>query len=153
MPWTDQFEIWVILAIVLPPYLITIIIAYYHAESIGENGFFWAFFVGLLPVLGFILYIAWVLVQRVRNRQPSRWSAPGVESPDIALSRQRLRGRGLAVGSKNIEIEDLIQQGRWNDAGEKAKLLLEEAEEAQDGATIASMIGYLDRIKKGKRGK
>ena len=146
----DLIFTWTYFFIFLIPYVLILITIYYHAESRGESGFFWAVFSIVLPGLGPIIYLTWVLILYSRNRK-----RPAVETAASAANAQvgteRLSGSDLMTTGKYADIEQLIHQGQWQDADTLVRAILQEAESSRDGPTIADMIGYMDRIKKRKR--
>ena len=139
-------------AIVFLLYLPIILIVYWHAQSSDENGFVWALICLVLPIVGVLIYIAWALMKHYRSVKPKTSSFTGMDSPDMELSRQRLRGRGKFIGKTHEGIEMHIVLKEWDEADAMINTILEQAELDRDGPTIADMIAYRERIKKGKKG-
>jgi hypothetical protein len=142
---------WIYFFIFFIPYLLIIIAIYYHAESRGESGFFWAIFCVVAPGLGPIIYLTWVLILYSRNRKRPAIET-GVSAAKAEVGTERLSGSELLTKGKYTHIDELIKQGRWQDADTLVRAILKDAENSQDGPTIADMIGYMDRIKKRKKG-
>jgi hypothetical protein len=138
-------------AIVLILYLPIVLIVYWHAQSNDENGCVWALICVVLPIVGVIIYIAWVLMKHYRSLKPKTSSFTGMDSPDMELSRQRLRGGGKFIGKTHDDIEIHIALDEWDDAEAMINTILKQAELDRDGPTIADMIAYRERVKKGRK--
>jgi hypothetical protein len=131
-------------------YIPIVIAVYWHAQGRGESGFFWAVLCTLLPGLGVVVYITWIILQAIGDRKSGTRLVKGLGTPDLELSRQRLLGRGFA-SRKYDDIETFILTGELDEAEELVSNYLKEAEEIQDGVVIADMIAYKERLKKEKR--
>ena len=143
---------WIGFLVILVFYLPMIVIVYYTAENRGESGFMWVLMCVLLPGIGLLIYIVWSLMLRLSNIKSKTKPPTAFETPDMELSRQRLRGGSEFTGKSYEEIEMHISLKEWNDAENLIKSILEDAERFQDGPTIADMIAYKEKIKKGRRG-
>lgn len=143
---------WIGFLVILVFYLPIIVIVYYTAENRGESGFMWVLVCVFLPGVGLLFYIAWTLILRFGNVKSKTTKLSGFETPDMELSRQRLRGGGEFIGKSYEEIELHVTLKEWDDAENLIASILEEAERSQDGPTIADMIAYKERVKKGRRG-
>ena len=148
----DLLFSWIGFLIILVAYLPMIVIVYYTAENRGESGFMWALVCICLPGVGLLIYIVWSLMLRFGNIKSKTKKLTAFETPDMELSRQRLRGGSEFIGKSYENIEMHISLKEWEDAENLIKSILEAAERFQDGPTIADMIAYKEKIKKGRRG-
>jgi len=148
----DLLFSWIGFLVILVFYLPMIVIVYYTAENRGESGFMWALICICLPGIGLLIYIVWSLMLHYGNIKSKTKKLSGFETPDMELSRQRLRGGSEFTGKSYEAIEMHISLKEWENAENLTNSILEDAERLQDGPTIADMIAYKEKIKKGKRG-
>ncbi len=147
----DMLLSWAGFGIALAFYIPVIVAVYFIAESRGESGFMWSLFCICVPVISVLIFIIWSLMVRYGSIKPKMKNTGAFDSPDMSLSRQRLRGGPHFVGKSYDEIEKLISTNDWDGAESLINSYLEDAERSMNGPVIADMIAYRERIKKGRR--
>jgi len=147
----DMLFSWTGFLIALAFYLPVIVAVYFIAESRGESGFIWSLFCICVPVISVLMFIIWSLMVRYGSIKPKMKNTGAFDSPDMSLSRQRLRGGPNFVGKSYDEIEKLISTNDWDGVESLVNSYLEDAERTMNGPAIADMIAYRERIKKGRK--
>ena len=147
----DMLLSWSGFGIALCLYIPIIVAVYYIAESRGESGFIWSVLCICVPVISVLVFIIWSLMVRYGSIKPKMKNTGAFDSPDMSLSRQRLRGGPKFMGKSYDEIEKLIFTNDWEGAESLVNSYLEDAERSMNGPAIADMIAYRERIKKGRR--
>ncbi len=152
--FTSEGQVWGTIHFIagIALYLPVIVIIYFHAEHRGESGLLWGIAAVCLPILGPLLYVAWNIFKFIGNRKAGHSRVTAFSTPDVVLSRQRLDSIGFMAGQSIDEIDKLLIAENWDEAANLVDQMIKDAEEKGDHKTVADMITYKEKIKKGKRG-